>query len=174
MSSGKMSGGDIRARCLLTFMFFVSEGGVLTAWNNCKMSKSCYSSHPMHITIDVSCWCIIYEMQNWSSSSNRYELYYSGMHIIWSKYQELQYFRRSRRVRFFLNSCSQHKMYGECQWVFFYVCEGTFCKWKYGDCSSLSIMWEFFISCQILSLASLFLTSPLMWLLQSIWVLSLV
>lgn len=63
-------------------MFCVSDGGVLTAWNNCKMSKSCYSSHPMHITIDISCWCIIYEMQNWSSSSNRYELYYSGMRII--------------------------------------------------------------------------------------------
>lgn len=35
-------------------MVFVSDGGVLTAWSNCKMSKSCYSSHPMRIAVDVS------------------------------------------------------------------------------------------------------------------------
>lgn len=82
-------------------MVFISDGGVLTAWNNCKMSKSCYSSHPMRITVDISRWCIIYAMQSWSSSSNRYELYYSGMHIIWSEHWGLQYFRRSRHLDFF-------------------------------------------------------------------------
>lgn len=82
-------------------MVFISGGGVLTAWNNCKMSKSCYSSHLMRIAVDISHWCIIYAMQSWSSSSNRYEVCYSGMHIIWSKHRGLQYFRRSGHFIFF-------------------------------------------------------------------------
>lgn len=74
----------------------------------------------MCITIDISCWCIIYEMQNWSASSNRYKLYYSGMHIILSKQQDLKYFKRSGISAF---SCSP-------------VCETVyqvFCKCIFGD-----------------------------------------
>lgn len=47
-------------------MVFISDGGVLTARNNCKMSKSCYSSYLMCIAVDISHWCIIYVLQSQS------------------------------------------------------------------------------------------------------------
>lgn len=54
-------------------MVFISDDGVLTARNNCKMSKSCYGSHLMHIIVDISCWAIIYASQSWRSRGNTYE-----------------------------------------------------------------------------------------------------
>lgn len=107
---------------------FISDGGVLTAWNNCKMRKSCYSSHPMRITIDISRWCIIYAMQSWSTSSNRYELAYSGMHIIWSKHWSLKYFRRSRLLKFFIWFLAVN------------LCVCIFCKCILGMCHTDAVL----------------------------------
>lgn len=52
-------------------MVFISDDGVLTARNNCEMSKSCYGSHLMHIIVDISCCRIIYASR--SQSGNTYE-----------------------------------------------------------------------------------------------------